>query len=369
MTNKSKTLLLTMLVFSVMAVGLYLASDSLFGGHFLKLEQHDVEESTLRIKETIAGDLLMLSSQVGDWASWDDAYNFVETGNPSFIKSNISTASFIELKANLILFVHNSGRIIYEGWFDQKSGEISGGKVSIRNHLGPDSRLLKLQYPSSSVTGILNLAEGPLLVASRPILPTKRDAPIRGTLIMGRFLNDVELARLSKESRLQFAVGRIGDPYLLPEFSEAQIDLQKNPRTLVKPSAAKGLLAYSYLNDIYGKPSIIVRVTIPTSISQQGQSLIEQFQIILIASAAASSIVLFVMLSIFCLPRKEVVGLDPQGAVSVAVAAQEPTDRGNPNDQRKDELPGKTEELKAAEPGEISEAEADDLSSDREKSN
>lgn len=130
MTARSKMLLFTMLVFALLASGLYYASGTLLGEHFLRLEQCEIEESSLRVRDQLAGDLLMLSSQVGDWASWDDAYSFVETGSQSFIRTNISSASFIELKTNLILFVHNSGRIVYEGWYDQKSGEISGGKVS-----------------------------------------------------------------------------------------------------------------------------------------------------------------------------------------------------------------------------------------------
>lgn len=130
-------------------------------------------------------------------------------------------------------------------------------------------------------------------------MPTKRDAPIRGTLVMGRFLNEGEIARLSKESRLQFAVARVGDPYLSPEFSQAQIALQTQ-RTLVTTGEGNGLLAYSPLNDLYGKPSLIMRVTIPRSTSQDGQGVIERFRKLIIVCVVVAAAILSLLLAKFC---------------------------------------------------------------------
>ncbi|GAM11422.1 CHASE4 domain protein [Geobacter sp. OR-1] len=304
MTLRLKALLLIVLILSALAIVLYKSCDTVMRTSFSGLEQKEVQESLLRVKNILQGDLVMLGSQVGDWASWDDAYEFVENGNQNFINKNILPASFVEIKANLILFVHNSGKIVYEGWFDRNTNEISGGKVSLHGHLGPESRLLNLSYPSSIVTGIINLPEGPLMVAARPIVTTKRDAPIRGTLIMGRFIDNMEIDRLSKDARLSFNVYRLGDPYLAPELATIQNELNAGRASLlIKRSGENDLAVYDYLNDLYAKPSFIIKAVIPRQVMKEGERLIGSLRLVIIAGVAIAGILLALALSIFCFPR------------------------------------------------------------------
>lgn len=300
MSQRLKAVCLVMLIFTSLSVGLYSACDTILGDFFGRLEHKEAEESLLRVRDIVQGDQVMLGSQAGDWASWDDAYDFVENGNQIFINKNISNASFMELKVNVILFVHNSGKIVYEGWYDSKKSEISGHKVSIRNHLGTDSRLLKLNYPSDSVTGILNLPEGPLMVAARPIVTTRRDAPIRGTLIMGRFLDDQAIARLSKESRISFGVARTDDPYLAPEFGKIQTELAENHTTLVKKFEDNRLITYAYLNDLYGNPTLILKTTLPRQMKKVGQDVISSLQRVIPGATMSAGLLLAVLLYFFC---------------------------------------------------------------------
>jgi sensor domain CHASE-containing protein len=303
MTLRLKAFLLIVLVLSALAAVLYKGADTVLSSSFSRLEQKEAQESLLRVKNIIQGDLVVLGSQVGDWASWDDAYDFVANGNQQFINKNILTASFVEIKTNLILFVNNSGSIVYEGWFDRKTNQISGGKVSMHRHLGPESRLLNLSYPSSSVTGIINLPEGPFMVAARPIVTTKRDAPIRGTLIMGRFIDSLEIDRLAKDARLLFNVYRVGDPYLTPELAAVQSDLAVKGAPLVKITGEHDLAVYDYLNDLYGKPSFIVKVIVPRQVMAEGEKAVGSYKLVIGVAVTVSVLLLGLLMSLFCFSR------------------------------------------------------------------
>ncbi len=303
MTLRLKAILCIVTVFSALLCGLYLGCGTWFGKSYAKLEQRELQESFRRVQDLLAGDLEMLGSQVGDWASWDDAYNFVETGNPQFVVHNISSSNFKELKVHLILFVNSAGRTVYEGWCDPKSGEISGSKVSIQSHIGPESKLLNQTFPSSSVTGILNLAEGPLLVAARPILPTSHSGAIRGTLIMGRFLDEVEIARLSKESLVDFAVARVGDPYMSQEFGSVQKVLTAESPRLVKAFGERDLALYGFQKDLYGKPSFILRTSIRRDILREGSEAIRSFRSFLLVAGSGAALILTVLFFFSCLSR------------------------------------------------------------------
>ena len=295
MSGKFLQMILPIVAIMAALVGiLYVGAGYRFTESYQKLEQDALHENFHRIQDLLADDLTMLSSQVGDWACWDESYDFVETGNPAFLTRNIPDSTFKDIKVNLITFIDKSGRSVYEGWYDWKTGTVSGSKVSLQNHLGADSRLLNHTFPSSSVTGIIILSEGPLLVASRPILDSKRSGPIRGTLIMGRFLDDVEIDRLSKASRVSFAVGRLDDPYLSSEFSGIQSRLSSSA-TVVKETGDNELVAYGLLKDLYGKPALILKTKIRRDITREGEKALASFRMLLLV-VGGIGIVLVVML-------------------------------------------------------------------------
>ncbi|MBI5656645.1 MAG: hypothetical protein HZC44_07435 [Geobacter sp.] len=270
MSLRLKSILIVVTVMALLTVVLWSAAGYVFERSYQKLEQRELQESYHRVKGLLADNREMLSSQVGDWGAWDESYDFVETGNPAFIQRNIPPSTFKDIKVNLIMFVNTSGRIVYEGWYDWKTAQVTGSKISLHNHLAPGSRLLSHSFPSDSVSGIINLAEGPLLLAARPILPSSRTGTIRGTIIMGRFLDDVEIERLSKASRVSFAVGRMGDPYLSPEFSAVLTAVSSSKQSLVKPFGERELAIYGLMDDLYGKPALVLRTKIPAEVSREG---------------------------------------------------------------------------------------------------
>ncbi|MCP4548486.1 MAG: hypothetical protein GY835_18670, partial [bacterium] len=69
---------------------------------------------------------------------------------------------------------------------------------------------------------ILLLPENPLLVASRPILTSVKEGPIRGTLVVGRYLDDAELERLSENAHLSLALRRYDDAQMPSDFRTAR---------------------------------------------------------------------------------------------------------------------------------------------------
>ena len=72
-----------------------------------------------------------------------------------------------------MLFIHASGRIVFEKAFDLgKQREIPVPK-SIQQHIKTGSILLSHSGRASKHTGIIVLPEGPMLITSRPILTSE----------------------------------------------------------------------------------------------------------------------------------------------------------------------------------------------------
>ena len=129
-----------------------------------------------------------------DWAQWDDAYSFVSGNNPSFETNNLPPNIFTRLNLNLIIFVNNDGKIIYGKAYDLQKNQYKNlpQNLSIFTSTSP-----LLQHDDlNGMNGVLNLPEGPMIIITRPIVTSHEQGPIKGTLIMGRYITPQALNTL-----------------------------------------------------------------------------------------------------------------------------------------------------------------------------
>jgi len=116
-----------------------------------------------------------------------------------------------------------------------------------------------------------------MLVSSRPIITSQYQGPIRGALIMGRYLGREEIARLGELTHLPLQILSTNDPDRKNEVlactkqitSSASIHLDREQKNL--------LVGHILLNDVYGRPAAVVRVDLPRQITQQGKQTIVYF--------------------------------------------------------------------------------------------
>ena len=261
----------------VLFVMIYMAAQGLLIKSFVALEERNTRQNVARAQGVLSDYLSALSSTATDWAGWDDTYAFIEDGNERYIESNMADQTFVNLKLNLMLFVNSSGRLVWGRAFDLENGQVVAVPESLQAHLTPDSPLLRHADTESSVSGILLLPEGPLLFASRPIITSQREGPIRGTLIWGRYLDDAEVARFAAVTHLSFRVSRFDQPELPPDAQVARSALTQKPEILVRPLDARSIAGYALVKDIYGQPALILRVDGPRDITRQGQVSVRYF--------------------------------------------------------------------------------------------
>ncbi|MBS7638002.1 HAMP domain-containing protein [Candidatus Bathyarchaeota archaeon] len=220
-----------------------------------------------------------------DWASWDDTYNFIEDKNRDYIDSNLVDGTFINLRLNIILYYDSAGKLVFGKAFDHENCMEVSIPSSLLEHLTPNSLLLSHSEPWDGVKGLINLPEAPLLISSRPITRSDGSGPIRGFLIMGRYLNAEELRRLAEVTNLKLEIKG-------PEASMLPALLEADPEIMVQPLDDRLTVGYSLLRDIYGKPGLILTVTEHREIYAQGLRTVSFF----IASSLATGLLVSIMI-------------------------------------------------------------------------
>jgi PAS domain S-box-containing protein len=270
MSLQKKTLLIVGVTLLCLIALLYAVSYNLLLSSFAELEEQTTRRNVERVLSALADDLSNMDAILGDWAAWDDTYNFVGGTNEEYVANNLVDGTFINLRLSLMLFTDQSGAIVYGKAFDLRNEQGVPVPPSLLELLSQNASLLHHPTTASSITGLVLLPEGPLLIASQPIRTSADEGPIRGTLIMGRYLDAQEVERLAELTQLSLSLYRFNESPPLPELREATFALSKGSPIFIQPVGRESIAGFALIEDIYGKPALVLRVDQPRSIYLQG---------------------------------------------------------------------------------------------------
>ena len=257
-----------------MTVGLYLLFAFLIGGlslrSYLLLEREDMSRQVLRTKKSIQLSVERIASTAGDWAPWDESYNFIEGKDPGYVDDNLSESAFSNLELSLVAFIDLEGSTVWAKAFDLAAKKTIPTPpdfgVFPRNDV-----LIHHENNRSGCMGLMKLSGNRLmLVASRPITTSNFAAPIVGSLVMGRILDSSAVDQISEQANLSLSISRTDSLETVPDTARILSLLRDGDSTFVTPLNTKLVAGYSMLKDIYGKPAAIIRVDAPRSIYRQG---------------------------------------------------------------------------------------------------
>ncbi len=324
MQLRKKTLLIVGAALICLIVVLYATASTILLHDFHNLEAQYVRQDVARAIEALDDDLSNLDTSAQDYAEWDDTYSFVNTQSQDFVKSNFVDSTFVYLRLNLLVVLDSEGRPVFSKGFDLKSKTQTPIPESLQKHL--TEALLDSGTDSGGVlpakTGVITLPEATLLVSSKPILSSNAIGPARGTLIVGRYLDNTEVELLSKLTHLSvdfrlpsldFKVGStsyygpgaktIANSKQELENLKIRISNLKSVEILVEPLSKSLVAGYALIRDIRGNPGLMLRVEVDRVIYSQGQATLELFTLSILAVGLIFSAIALLLLEKLVLAR------------------------------------------------------------------
>lgn len=241
---------------------------------FIELENNEAIQNLNRINEAIKKEIEHLDDLCYDWGSWDDSYEFVETGSQDYEDSNLSIESFVTANLNIIYYVNKNGEIYWGKIYDLNTkNEIWLKAFSIENfsklytNISWDSK--SLEFPKNAYKrGILETEKGLVMLAARPIITSENKGPSRGTIIMGRFLNEFILNKLKKETEVNFSI-HINSPELSLELKNIIYKITPSSGFIEK-ATPNNIFMYDSFLSIQGSPAFLIEVIFPREITKRG---------------------------------------------------------------------------------------------------
>jgi diguanylate cyclase (GGDEF)-like protein/PAS domain S-box-containing protein len=340
MQLRTKMLLIVGLTFFGLIAILFATSKFIITSSFARLEGQNTRVNIERALDSFSDELSYLSSTTADWSSWDDTYDFIEDVNEDYIETNLVDMTFIGLELNYIIYINSSGKVVFSKGIDiNNDNEAVAVPDSLLGLLSKNNAVLNHPDPMSVISGVILLPEGPLLIASRPIVTSNNEGPIRGTLIMGRYLNAQGIEQLAKKTHLSLTLQSFDDLQIPPDMSLAMDNLSKENTEYIQPLDADTVAGYAMINDIYGSPALLLRIDTPRDVYKQGETCVAYlvFSLVLVGIICLAVILLLLrkmVLSRLVKLSDSVIGIGSTGDLSARV-----------QDTGKDELSGLAEAI------------------------
>lgn len=286
----------------LLSVVLLLLGKLVFLQSFVRLEEQQSRQTLIRGIHAVEQKILFINRTASDWASWDDTYRFMADRNHSFLESNLVDSTFQSLGLNVLLLLDGRGQVVEGKAFDLERESALPPFNGLLRELRQRADFWSFSQPDRQLSGILNLPEGPLLMAAHPILNSEGEGPVRGCLFMGRFLDEEELRTLGQKVGLGFSfshieAGRNWVPW--------QDSADGQPEFQLRIADGKNLRARLLLRDVFGKPACVLAVGLPRAVYRQGLQTIRYFNFWALSAAWLAGLIIYLLWDRLLLSREK----------------------------------------------------------------
>jgi PAS domain S-box-containing protein len=235
---------------------------------FERVEAQAMHQNLERTLDALNKDFEILSATVRDYAVWDDTYAFIANRDPGYVKLNFNAAMWESYNLHLILMARPSGQIALGQRRNPLSSDITPVSQAIQDAVVNSGILQRTDEKPQS--GIVLLPDGPMLIAAHSVLTSNLEGPSRGSLVMGRYLNASEVARLSDLTRVSLNLRQVNEGSLPADFEAARTALLNGQFNWVQPLSFDAIAGYVLLEDIQGNSALLLRADAPRVVYQQG---------------------------------------------------------------------------------------------------
>jgi signal transduction histidine kinase/CheY-like chemotaxis protein len=276
--------------FTVFALFNVLISQCVVFPGFKELQNDYAKKDIERCVQAIESEIRHLATISLDWSMWDDAYAFVQDRNQGFITSNLTSTILEQLKINAFYFYDADGNVVWGKCYDL--AESNGMKIAdysdeilIKNHF-----LLEHNNNEGVIAGIIVTPAGPMMVSSRPIIQSDGSGPIKGTLIMGRLIDDEYITQMSEQTNVKFKLLNIQKAKLSDVEKKVMAALSLNSTFEIKKTSNE-LHAYGAMFDLKKQTMFLVKADIDRAITKKGANVVS-----LLLSSAFATLIIFAIL-------------------------------------------------------------------------
>lgn len=204
-----------------------------------------------------------------DYAHWDDTYEYILTRDPAYIKANMNSESFANLKINGLIIINLAGEIVYKYGVDYTNGEAWEFPEQLMEHIAKNGYLV--DQINNEPSGLYWTPQETYIISSVDVL-SEQTGKRAGTLIMLRPVNQDLLQRGSEILGVKLDV----QPYKNGNFDGLEQAFNEN-NFIVKPLDDNYVAGYKLMDDVERSTKLVLSIVNQRKIFEHGKSSLNLF--------------------------------------------------------------------------------------------
>ena len=253
---KSKSFLIVFFLCLLVFMGCGLTVYKLNSDIISEVEKVLMEENLNRAEFALHESSDSLQSLTRDWAWWDDTYDFINELNEEYTLSNLTSDILINLDLDVIIFFDSNGEYV----FSNSADGTDSIEMCFSDPKCAASEIIRKCSREGS-TGLARVDRRLMQISVQKVLKSKIEGIPAGTLLMGRFFGDRQLAELGQALQMNLFFQQLNEPpakdifFTAPEISESQFE------------------GFMVLRDIFGQPLVLLGMSMTRDAYQLGESM------------------------------------------------------------------------------------------------
>jgi PAS domain S-box-containing protein len=211
----SIVLIIVFNIFMIMIVGVKLND----------FEEQSITKDSDRVGHLLGREESQWMGELRDNAHWDLLYDYMENPNGSFLDAFFVGGTFYYMNINFVLTYHENGSYAEGVAYDFGSNEVVPVATSLLEFIN-DNPYLKIHKNFTDDHSLFTrMVDEVVMIGSSPILTNEETGPIHGSMVMGRYLDKIEIASLAALGDVDLDYRNAFDPNLPQDYQDAMADL------------------------------------------------------------------------------------------------------------------------------------------------
>jgi sensor domain CHASE-containing protein len=263
----AKVVLLLCALFSTYGAIDYVVQREVILPSFEALEADLARTDMDRVRRAIDGELEQLQTFCADWGNWLETYQYMAGENPEFIEENMTPATLEAVGLDVVAYVDADGRFVWKKGLNPATHDDLGYQLLSGDSLSPHHPFRDAIRKGEGAKGLVVTEHGPAMLVAAPILDGAGNGPHHGSVLLARVITAEVAARLAEQAQVELQVSTLAG---LPRTEPERAGLLQ-PRILTQRFTNE---VYRNLEDIYGRPTVQLRIDVPRKVSAQGRDAI-----------------------------------------------------------------------------------------------
>jgi signal transduction histidine kinase len=270
-------------------------SNTVIQSNFSKIEQDQVTSTIYSTQVAVENRIKEMDSTLQSWCQLNSTYQFIRNQTSEYQETYLTVNSLSKININFIFFLNTESKFVAGMGLNLVTLQQISIPQDILTQVSNNSMISSMKSLDSYTYGFIMTAEGPLMIAARPIFMTDGAGLAMGAsggvLVFARYYDSSEISKLSEIMNFPMSIEPIGE-----WEKENHIQSENLTSSYIKPLNQQVIMGYDVIDDINDQPIFVIGASIPRTVYDEGISTVNYIdQVLLLAGIVFSALIVILL--------------------------------------------------------------------------